>query len=378
MTEHRNPERGGILDPFCGAATIGTAALAHGLPFLGVEAHPEIAELGSLKVAQLNHSLGDLLHYGRHVASSDDAVNLDTEADLVRRCFSDDKLKRLVQLREGISEAPAWARPYLKWALLGTLRDVANVKVGWPYLQPKYPRTPLHHDPAKRMFTRLEWMADDLASRGRAPRGMVLSGDSAKAVTWRRAKEANLTICLTSPPYLNNFDYADATRLELFFWGHSRTWSEMCSGVRSKMLIATTQQTSVTSAERALRELEEWPHLYRVTTKLVRALAEERKRRARGKEYDRVLPCYVSGIMGTLMRVSEQLQSGSWCGWIVGDSAPYGVYIDTPRLIRTIAGTLGYTLGKSTSLRRRGLRWRTNGTRHQVDLSEQLVWFKTM
>lgn len=31
-------------------------------------------------------------------------------------------------------------------------------------------------------------------------------------------QKANLVI--TSPPYPNNYDYADATRLEMMFWGN--------------------------------------------------------------------------------------------------------------------------------------------------------------
>jgi hypothetical protein len=373
----RNPERGGVLDPFCGAGTIGSATLGRGLPFLGIEAHPEIAELAALKVSKFSRSASDLLRYGRAVLLHNDDVNLETEENLVRRCFSDATLRRLVQLREGIAVAPTWTRPYLKWALLGTLRDVANVKVGWPYLQPKRARTATYGDSAERMLTRLEWIAHDLHQRDTASTGRVLHGDAAEPKTWADRGDEHLTVCLTSPPYLNNFDYADATRLEMFFWGRNHTWAQMCSDVRARMLIATTQQTSVASTEEALGHLETWPAIYRVTAKLTDALAQERRRRPRGKEYDRVLPCYVYGIARTLERVSENLQPKSWCGWVVGDSAPYGVYIDTPKLIRTVASTLGYSLGKSTLLRRRGLRWRTNGTRHQVDLTERLVWFRT-
>jgi hypothetical protein len=373
----RNPDRGGVLDPFCGAGTIGSATSCRGLAFVGIEAHPEIAELAALKVGTFPCSTASLLRHGQALLLCDDYVDLETETDLVRRCFSDLTLRRLVQLRRGIEKAPAWARPYLKWALLGTLRDVANVKVGWPYLQPTRARVPAYDDPGERMLTRLGWIAVDLDSRGVEPTGRVLHGDATQRETWTGLGSEPLTICLTSPPYLNNFDYADATRLEVFFWGRNRTWAQMCSDVRAQMLVATTQQTSVGHAEEVRSRLEAWPAIYRMTAKLTDLLTEERKRRPRGKEYDRVLPCYVYGIVRTLELISENLQPKSWCGWIVGDSAPYGVHIDTPRLIRTAASSLGYSLGKSTLLRPRGLRWRTNGTRHQVNLSERLIWFKT-
>ena len=51
---------------------------------------------------------------------------------LVRQCFDETTLARLVGLREAIPRRSPW-KDYLTWALLATLRDVASVKVGWPY-----------------------------------------------------------------------------------------------------------------------------------------------------------------------------------------------------------------------------------------------------
>src|SRR5207248_2509867 len=96
--------------------------------------------------------------------------------------------------------------------------------------------------------------------------------------------------CVSSPPYLNNFDYADATRLELYFIGEVTTWAEMCRTVRRKMLIATTQQTKVSESEAAWGVLEEYPRKYNQLRQLGDELSTRRKERPRGKEYDRVLP----------------------------------------------------------------------------------------
>jgi hypothetical protein len=62
--------------------------------------------------------------------------------------------------------------------------------------------------------------------------------------------------------------------------------------------------------------------------------------------------------------------------WVVGDSAPYGVYIDTPALIAKLAAELGFKRGEDITVRSRGLRWRQNGSRHQVPLTERLITFK--
>jgi len=35
------------------------------------------------------------------------------------------------------------------------------------------------------------------------------------------------TLVVTSPPYANNYDYADATRLEMTFMGEIRGWGDL-------------------------------------------------------------------------------------------------------------------------------------------------------
>lgn len=54
-------------------------------------------------------------------------------------------------------------------------------------------------------------------------------------------KPANTaSLCITSPPYLNNFDYAEMSRMELYFWGYAGSWREVTHQVRSVMIPNTT------------------------------------------------------------------------------------------------------------------------------------------
>ncbi|MFQ1000491.1 hypothetical protein [Modestobacter sp. SSW1-42] len=374
----RNPHEGPVVDPFCGAGTVGTRAACFDWAFVGAEAHPEIAELARLKLAP-SPDVDAIVQAGEELlASAVPVETIDAEHELVRRCFSPDVLAALTGLRDGIQAGSSAEVPYLKWALLATLRDVANVKVGWPYLRPGLARNPPHTDVAARYRVRLGWMADDLRARTSDPVAEILQGDSGDAKTWlRREGEPKGSVALTSPPYLNNFDYADATRLEMFFWGRNASWAEMVADVRSDMLIATTQQATVVGADAATSSLSELPKAAATVERLTTALAEERGKRRAGKAYDRVLPEYALGISRVLRQLQWQLEPGSWTGWVVGDSAPYGIYVDTPGLIQNIALELGYTNPQSEILRSRGLRWRTNGTRHQMALNERLIWMRT-
>ncbi len=219
-------------------------------------------------------------------------------------------------------------------------------------------------------------MVEDL-SGDQGPVGRVVQGDSRSAATWELAAEnERFDASLTSPPYLNNFDYADATRLELYFIGIASSWAEMCSSVRSDMVIATTQQSSVSSARSALDRLEQYPSIYADVERLTKSLKEQRDQRTRGKEYNQVLPVYFDDLARVLGHLHSHTKSGAVSAWIVGDSAPYGIYVDTPKLIAALATDLGFVPLSDITVRSRGMRWRTNGTRHQVPLTERLITFK--
>ncbi len=368
-----------LIDPFAGVATAGTMARRLGLRFRGIEAHPLIAELANIKLKR-PAVLGDsetLVTEAEELTGAVRRTSISRESELVRRCFDTETLSDLASLRDLIVDSDSrWAR-HLKWALLGTLREAATVKVGWPHQRPNRPRQRrLIADPLQRFVDRAGWMADDLATVTVGIDHRVVVGDSRRREAWRRALGAEQPVaCVSSPPYLNNFDYADATRLELYFWGEVGTWAEMCSEVRDGMLVATTQQSSLGAAAAAWRRLER----YDKTKSSLKPLADELKALrlthagGRGKEYDRVLPDYFAGIATVLEQLNHHLAEGATVAWVVGDSAPYGIYIDTPRLLADLAEEIGFEFVDDVVVRSRGERWRTNGTRHQVPLTERLL-----
>jgi hypothetical protein len=380
-----------VVDCFAGSGAIGTAARTQGIRFRGIEAHPLIAELATLKLSHPPDSVVSLDQTAAEVAKDASelaASRLDrgelagpTEPDLVQRCFTSDCLEHLVALREVItSQADDNWLPYLKWALLGTLRDVASAQVGWPYQRPSKQRQPRWTDPTGRFTQRAQMIAEDLAvmpsAEAAGDPGRVVAGDACEPATWHALGEGPADGCVSSPPYLNNFDYADATRLELYFWGEVTSWSQMCATVRAGMITATTQQTTVGAMQRALAALKRFGPTGVRVAKLTDKLKAERRARARGKEYERVVPDYFAGIAEVLENLARALRPGAPCGWLIGDSAPYGVHIDTPKLIGELAEQLGYGVEADILLRHRGQRWATAATRHRVELSERLLLFR--
>jgi hypothetical protein len=384
LLQHLNLSTGLIVDPFAGSAVTGTAAREQSLSFFGIEAHPMIAELGNLKLGPPPGTVEELTRYAKSVAgtatelSASAAYQSDSETDLVQRCFSTENLTKLASLRNVIQSDTQnpWAI-YLKWALLATLRDVASSRVGWPYQRPSAQRRPKYADPIARFLQRSQWIASDVEKlsnvKDDALWGRVVNGDSRNEISWQGLPEKMGDGCISSPPYLNNFDYADATRLELYFWGDVRSWSQMCAEVRNGMLTATTQQSSLAESNSATSELEKLGSAGEQIQEITDELSVQRLKRKRGKEYDRVIPAYFCAMAYILENLQKRLRPGAPVVWLIGDSAPYSTYIDTPKLIAEIAKTKGFVFEEDTTLRHRGQRWSGNSSRHTVALAERLL-----
>jgi hypothetical protein len=139
------------------------------------------------------------------------------------------------------------------------------------------------------------------------------------------------------------------------------------------MLTATTQQSSVPAATIADENLQGYGDAYSSIERITALLKQERTSRNRGKEYDRVIPDYFSAIAQVLQNMKVALSAGARVAWLVGDSAPYGVYVDTPKLICQLAEYEGFRTDSDIILRRRGQRWASNTTRHDVQLSERAI-----
>lgn len=362
------------LDPFAGAATLAPWLSGRGVEFVGVEANPLIAEFAGLKAGpwpspeDLRRAADDLI--GR---MAPDSADLSKEHDLVTSCFKPATLRQLVSMRNQLDKADDAVAPWLRLVLISTLREVASAAVGWPYQRPAKTRKPSYANAVERFSERVDWVCADIASLQVRVPGTVFAGDARSPSLSSKLPDGwRASLCVTSPPYLNNYDYADATRLELFFLGLADSWASMVKYARSRMLVASTQQTAKGAAEADLSHLE-GQQCFAELSSLYVALQSARMSRPRGKEYDRLLVQYFAGMARVFVQLRDVVQAQGKLCLVVGDSAPYGVHVDTPRLLSELAHDCGFVLEKSVDVRRRGHRWPSNSQRDQIDLHETVV-----
>jgi hypothetical protein len=124
--------------------------------------------------------------------------------------------------------------------LVAILRKVSTAGTAtWQYILPKkQKRAPAQPVAAFDAFARI--IFQDMLQRRSAvgPTANLLLGD-ARTCSGIPKDYANLVI--TSPPYPNNYDYADATRLEMSFMREIDGWGDLQDSVRKYLVRSCSQ-----------------------------------------------------------------------------------------------------------------------------------------
>jgi len=167
----------------------------------------------------------------------------------------------------------------------------------------------------------------------------------------------SVDVVVTSPPYLNNFDFAEMTRMQLYFWGLCASWREITQKVRAQLIVnTTTALTGHRDIQSRYRDEIPVPVLSDLD-RVVKALARERRRRPGKKEYDLLVYPYFAQMTRVLREALRCLKIGGRAHVVVADAAFYGIHVSTPQYLASIMTALGYDSVNCKKLRDRGHRW---------------------
>jgi DNA modification methylase len=171
-------------------------------------------------------------------------------------------------------------------------------------------------------------------------------------------KPANTaSLCVTSPPYLNNFDYAEMSRMELYFWGYAGSWSEVTNKVRSVLIPNTTTIPTKIKKNHELYTKQLSLEFVEYLRPIIDELKILRTQRAGKKDYYSLIYPYFAEVKKVFTECFRLLQSNADIHVIVGDAYLYGVHIPTGQLTLALLQEIGFQKMETKLLRTRGSRW---------------------
>lgn len=380
-----------IYDPFAGTGTTLICAKQEGINSYGVEAHSFVHWVSQVKLywnfdlKRLYHEVESTL---QEIENQLKQSQLNTPLDqvfpaLIHKCYHPNDLAVLYFMREFISlqVSDNHLQNLLKLALTDTLRGASIAGTGWPYISPPKTKTEQHPKDAWKVFQKtIRQMVQDIkhASQYKKPCQILnILGDSRQR---QQLADEQVQLAITSPPYLNNYDYADRTRLETYFWGITTSWQEITQQFRDKLIVAATTQIrrSDHQVETALRDeiRQAQPQLYHTLQTAILTLSERRLEKGGKKDYDLMTALYFNDMLDVLCESYRVLARGAHFCLVLGDSAPYGVHIATDTLIGELALGLGFSEYAYHELRKRGDKWKDNPQRHDIPLREGIIILK--
>ena len=364
-----------VLDPFAGSGTTLIAAEQCGVKAWGIDPHPFVARVAQAKLAYRSSPRAYFrrAHECLTNAKLQDS-SLEAYVPLIRRCYTDEALAQLDSLRRVIEKADDDSETArLVWlTLVAILRKTSHVgTANWQYLLPRrrkaQVREPFHAfaEAARTMYEDMRW-----AQRLSGPRAEFALDDARCCAT---LPTAGCNLVVTSPPYPNNYDYADATRLELAFFNEIQGWGDLQARVRRHLLRSCTQHVPDKNVD--LAHVLAQPELDPIRAELQPIcddLGQVRLTRGGKKTYHNMIGCYFLDLAQVWQALRRVCESPSKLCFVVGDSAPYGVYVPVMHWLGQLALAAGFESFTFEKTRDRNVKWKNR--KHRVPLCEGRLW----
>jgi DNA modification methylase len=370
-----------VLDPFCGGGTTIIALSQRGIKAVGVEYNPFIASIAKAKSEWYAYDIDEITHTLEELE-----IDLPSGTRIrwprlttfhKRRYFRRDDVRTLIYALLQIEdlESSHHTKQFLCIGVAAAIEDVANLRKDGRAL--RYIRKT--HRPSAKMALFNRWRQnlgdlEELRTKCDLAIGEESSVWMGSALDLRdlrdpwnnegqgRLNDSSFDLVLYSPPYLNNFDYSEVYKLELWLLGFVNSyegWKNLRLGtVRSHHSIKF-ENTAYLALDTGTAEIFENLESMRESPCL------------KGYAQANMPPVILGYFDDIYLAVKEQfrvLKPGGFLVYIVANSRHSDLSIATDVIIGEIARLLGFEPLKLIVLHRRNGR-----TRKQKYIRESVV-----
>ncbi|MCD1261715.1 DNA modification methylase [Paenibacillus athensensis] len=383
VIQERNPdgrEDFHVFDPFAGSGTVLLASDQAGVCSAGTEAHPFVARMTRAKLHGSQAKAGEFMQSAKALLEEarrlEPAELQESYNELIYKCYPPHTLHQLTALkqawqkreRDGIYSELLWL------ALVAILRACSPAGTAqWQYVLPN------KQTKAKIPFEAFEQQARMMSADMQAWQQHV--GVSKVAFFQEDARacpsvpDVWADLVVTSPPYANNYDYADATRLEMSFFNEIQGWGDLQDVVRSHLVRSCTQHVSKLKKETyEILQSEELRPIYPALLDVCRRLDAEKELHGGKKNYHTMIALYFLDLARVWIELRRICKPGADVVFVIGDSAPYGIYVPVDTWLGELALAAGFTSYRFDKARDRNTKWKNR--KHTVPLKEGFLWVK--
>ncbi|MDC7713439.1 DNA methyltransferase [Vogesella sp. LYT5W] len=368
-----------VLDPFAGSGTTLLAAEHAGVESYGLESHPFVARIASAKL--LWHKIDpkkyiEEINFLIEKSKEGQSEFPPNTSELLAKCYSDDSLNKLFALKsEFLKRNKDTPTNKLVWlTITAILRACSHAGTAqWQYILPNKTKAKVL-DPFNALSAKADQIVQDIeyAKKEYSPLAKIIQLDARLA---SEIPEKSIDLVVTSPPYPNNYDYADATRLEMTFWGDIKGWSDLHEKVRKHIIRSCSQHSAADRIDlNKFLESELLKPISDEISEVCNELAEVRKTKGGKKTYHTMIAAYFLDIAQIFHRLRPLCKDGSRLCFVVGDSAPYGVYVPAEEWLGKLAIHAGFKSYTFEKIRDRNVKWKNR--KHDVPLHEGRLWIE--
>lgn len=371
-----------IFDPFAGCGTTLVSSQKKGVNAIGNESQSFMFEI--IK-AKLNWNLTERNYKKYRLLIENNLSNRlstfnvkDVAHPLLVSLYTKETLKTIYLIKDIINQVKdSKYKRFFKLALSQTLHKVSLHPIAIPYIVRT--KTLSNTDSASEVFLSIcDRMFNDTVDLPKKITSKVYRHDSRRRN--KKICDNSCDVCITSPPYLNNLDYGEVSKVHTHLFEITENWNDITNKVRKKLVTGAT--THYSESEFSLQQFKK-TSFYNYNINLmadllnisenIKAIAKDRSGK---KSFHILMLYYFRDMFEVLLEIKRVLHSGAKAYLILGDSAPYGVYINTTEILGKIGLNCGFESFDIHQIRSRGGKWKSLTHRHSIQLTENVLVLK--
>lgn len=295
---------------------------------------------------------------------------------LLKSLYTEETLRLIYLIKGAILSISSWKyRLFFKLALSQTLHKVSKHPIAVPYIVRSKNLTNTG-DPwlffeniSRQMLKDIEGYSDNKKT------SKIHLHDS--RIQNEAIETGACNICITSPPYLNNLDYGEVSKVHSHFFEITSDWSDITKHVRKKLVTGSTTHYSESDFDiDEFKKTEFYLENKIVANSLIKTSQKIKtisKDRSGKKSFDILTLLYFQDMYEVLKEIRRVVRHRNKSYLIMGDSAPYGVHIPTTELLGKISYNTGFNSYEIHKIRSRGTKWKSLKYRHSLELTENVL-----